>query len=83
VADGPLFGFYISYNIVRVHLALIIHNFWLELHIGFVVFCGLESETHTKRLVTQHGCLPSCLGDGDKGIEIVNGKEKNILYLAD
>jgi hypothetical protein len=25
-------------------------------------------ETHTKRQATQHGCLPSLLGDGDKGI---------------
>jgi hypothetical protein len=27
--------------------------------------------THTKRQVTQHGCLPSLLGDGDTGIEIL------------
>ncbi len=37
------------------------------------------TETHTKRQATQHGCLPSLLGDGDKGIEIVFGEEKNIL----
>jgi hypothetical protein len=30
----------------------------------------------TKRQATQHGCLPSLLGDGDKGIEIVNGEKK-------
>jgi hypothetical protein len=24
------------------------------------------SETHTKRQATQHDCLPSLLGDGDK-----------------
>ncbi len=33
----------------------------------------LTPETHTKRPVTQHGCLPvpSLLGGGDKGIEIL------------
>ncbi len=36
----------------------------------------LESETHTQRQAIQHGCLPSLLGDGDKGIEIVYGGEK-------
>jgi hypothetical protein len=30
--------------------------------------------------VTQHGCLPSLRGDGDKRIEIVFGEEKNIFY---
>jgi hypothetical protein len=30
--------------------------------------------------VTQHGCLPSLLGDGDKGSEIVYGEEKHILF---
>ncbi len=35
---------------------------------------GLESETHTQRQVTQHGCLPSLLADGDKVIKIVNGE---------
>ncbi len=35
-----------------------------------------------KRPTTQHGCLPSLLGDGGNGIEIqvVYGEEKNILY---
>ncbi len=33
-------------------------------------------ETHTKRQATHHDCLPSLLGDGDKGIEIVYGEEK-------
>jgi hypothetical protein len=33
-------------------------------------------ETHTKRQATQHGCLPSLLGDGNKGIAIVYGEEK-------
>jgi hypothetical protein len=33
-----------------------------------------------KREATQHGCLPSLLGDGDKGNEIVYGEETNILY---
>jgi hypothetical protein len=31
---------------------------------------------HIKRQATQHGSLPSLLGDGDKGIEIVYGEEK-------
>jgi hypothetical protein len=35
------------------------------------------------RQATQHGWLPSLLGDGDKEIEIVFGEEKNILYWAD
>ncbi len=33
-------------------------------------------ETHTKRQATQRGCLPSLLGDEDKGIEIEYGEEK-------
>ncbi len=37
-------------------------------------------ETHTKRQAIQHGCLPSLLGDGDKGIEKVYSEEKIILY---
>jgi hypothetical protein len=40
-------------------------------------------KTHSKRKATQHGCLPILLGEGDKGIEIVYGEEKNILYWAD
>jgi hypothetical protein len=40
-------------------------------------------ETYTKRQATQHGCLPSLLGGRYKGIEIVYGEEKNILYWAD
>jgi hypothetical protein len=32
---------------------------------------------------TQHYCLPSLLGDGDKGIKIVFGEDKNILYWAE
>jgi hypothetical protein len=39
-------------------------------------------ETHKKRQATQHGCLPSLLCDGDKGIEIVYSEEKNSLYWA-
>ncbi len=38
-------------------------------------------DTHTKRQATQHGCLPSLLGDGDKCIEIVYGEEK-IFYTG-
>jgi hypothetical protein len=37
-----------------------------EMYIGSVT-----AETHTEGQATQHGCLPSLLGDGDKGIEIV------------
>jgi hypothetical protein len=33
---------------------------------------GVHPETHTKRHATQHGCLPSLLGDLNKGIEIVH-----------
>jgi hypothetical protein len=40
-------------------------------------------ETHIKRQATQHGCLPSLLGDGDKGMEKVSGEEKSILYWTD
>ncbi len=32
---------------------------------------------------TQHGCLPSLLGDEEKQTEIEDGEEKNILYRAD
>jgi hypothetical protein len=38
-------------------------------------------ETHTKRQATQHDCLPSLLGDGDKLIEIVYGGEKIFLTM--
>ncbi len=45
-------------------------------------------ETHTKRQVTHHDCMPSLLGDGDKGMEIVcpleqPRKNKNLLYRHD
>ncbi len=33
-------------------------------------------ETCTKRQTTQHGRLLSLLGDGDKGIKIVEGRKK-------
>jgi hypothetical protein len=32
------------------------------------------AQRHTQRQATQRGCLPSLLGDGDKGIEIVYGE---------
>ncbi len=35
-------------------------------------------ETHTKRQATQHGCLSSLLGDGDKWTVIVYGEKKKI-----
>jgi hypothetical protein len=41
----------------------------------------VRSETH--RQATRHDCLPSLLGDGDKGIEIVYGEGKNKFYWAD
>ncbi len=34
-----------------------------------------KPETHTKRQATQHGCLPSLLGDGGKGIAIEYGEK--------
>jgi hypothetical protein len=40
------------------------------------VVCVHLPETHTKRQATQHGCLPSLQGGGDKGIEKVYGEEK-------
>jgi hypothetical protein len=35
----------------------------------------LNAEALTKRQATQHGCLPSLLGGGDEGIEIVYGEK--------
>jgi hypothetical protein len=43
----------------------------------------MGGQRHTLRQATKHGCLPSLLGGGDKGIETVCGEEKNILYWAD
>jgi hypothetical protein len=40
-------------------------------------------ETHSKRKGTQHGCMPSLLADGDKGMEKAYGEEKSILYWDD
>jgi hypothetical protein len=37
---------------------------------------GIFVAVHIKRQATQHGSLPSLLGVGDKGIEIVYGEEK-------
>ncbi len=34
-------------------------------------------------MATQHSCLPSLLGDGDKEIVIVYGEEKSILCWAE
>jgi hypothetical protein len=39
-------------------------------------------DAHTKRQATQHGCLPSLLGNGDRGIEIMFGEEKKIFVLG-
>ncbi len=47
-----------------------------------------HAETHSKRQATQPGCLPSLLGNGDKGIEIVYAvyrheptKEENLSFV--
>jgi hypothetical protein len=44
------------------------------------LICVSSIETHNKRWATEHGCLPSLQGDGDKEVEIVFGEEKSILY---
>jgi hypothetical protein len=36
---------------------------------GSIVIIFLVLCTHNKRQATQHGCLPSLLGDRDKGIK--------------
>ncbi len=41
--------------------------------------CFYQRHISTNRQATQHGCL----GDEDKGIEIVYGEEKHILYWTD
>jgi hypothetical protein len=45
-----------------------------------VPWMELQPEAHTKRQATQQAWLPSLLGDGDKGIEIVF--DKGTLCLA-
>jgi hypothetical protein len=40
-------------------------------------------ETNIKRQVTQHDCLPSLPGKGDKGTEMLDGEEIHISYGAD
>ncbi len=81
MADGPHCALFIFHITLYEYIW---HNFWFELRVGFVVFCGLEAGTYnTKRQVTQHGCLPGLLGDGDKGFEIVYGEGKKYLYWAD
>jgi hypothetical protein len=39
-----------------------------------------QPETHIKRQAAQHGCLPSLLGDRDKGTEIMYGKQKQLYW---
>jgi hypothetical protein len=39
-------------------------------------------ETHTMRQATLHVCLPSLMGDGDTGIEIVCSEEKKCFVLG-
>jgi hypothetical protein len=63
--------------------------------IPFICTFLLWAEAHTKRQATQHSCLPSLLGEGDKGIEIVRKKyfalgvldqqrqNKNLMYQHD
>ncbi len=48
----------------------------------------VSPEKHTSKQVTHHDCLPSLLGDGDKGMEIVGPLEqprenKNLLNRHD
>ncbi len=43
---------------------------------------GSSLGTHTKGQATQHGYLPSLLGDGDKGTEIVYSEEKKNFVLG-
>jgi hypothetical protein len=38
-----------------------------------------QPETYSKRQATKHGCLPSLMGNGDKGIEILYSEEKVIF----
>jgi hypothetical protein len=40
---------------------------------------GDPRDNHIMGQATQHGCLPSLLGDGDTVIEIVRGEEKKIF----
>ncbi len=50
--------------------------------LGLCLWCRISAETrekHTERQATQHGCLPSLLGDRDKGNGKVYGEEKNII----
>jgi hypothetical protein len=49
------------------------------MHLSLQLF---RPETHTKRQATQHGCQPSLLGDGYKGIETLCGEGKNIFVLG-
>ncbi len=44
---------------------------------------GAKPETHTKIQMTQHGCLPSLLGDGDKGIEILYREGKKHSFYCE
>ncbi len=39
-------------------------------------------ETQTKRNATQHDCLPSLLGDGEKRIKIIYGEKKKHFVLG-
>jgi hypothetical protein len=54
----------------------------IRLHVLYSPHIKVRNRDHTKRQATQHDCLPSLLGSGDKGIEIVYG-EKKYLVLAD
>jgi hypothetical protein len=50
-------------------------EFALENHI----FLGMGSKAHTNRQASQHDCLPSLLGDGDKKSEIEYGEGKKFV----
>jgi hypothetical protein len=49
---------------------------------SILVLCSVESETHTQRQATQHGCLPILLADGDKVFKIGHDEKKYFELLS-
>jgi hypothetical protein len=49
---------------------------------GLLPELALYLETYIKRRATQHSCLTSLLGDGDKRIGIVHGEEYKYFLLG-
>jgi hypothetical protein len=82
-ASPPRQSFYLPLKEDRGHTTqhMTGEKTWSSLLFLFRLFNSRES--YTKSQTTQHGCLPSLLGDGDKGIELLCGEGKNILSLAD